>query len=94
MIHKKSTPYYPQANGLAKSTKKTLQKKQAQHQPDRLNKPRAGSAHMGVVKIFGNGVKIAWNGQNREGAMCTLHAYISMLSETCARVMCAHHTNT
>ena len=27
-----------------------------------------------VVKIFGNGVKIAWNKQNREGAMCTLHA--------------------
>ena len=24
-----------------------------------------------VVKIFGNGVKIAWNGENREGAMCT-----------------------
>ena len=25
MVHKKSTPYYPQANGLAESTKKTLQ---------------------------------------------------------------------
>ena len=24
-----------------------------------------------VVKIFGNGVKIVWNGQKREGAMCT-----------------------
>ena len=47
-----------------------------------------------VVKIFGNGVKIAWNGQNQEGAMCTLHAYVSMLNETCARVMCTHHTNT
>ena len=31
-----------------------------------------------VLKIFGNGVKIAWNGQNREGAMCTLRAYVSM----------------
>ena len=38
-----------------------------------------------VVKIFGNGVKIAWNGQNQEGAMCTLHVYVSMLNETCAR---------
>ena len=25
MVHKKSTPYYPQANGLAKSTNKILQ---------------------------------------------------------------------
>ena len=25
VVHKKSTPYYPQANGLAKSTNKTLQ---------------------------------------------------------------------
>ena len=25
MVHKKSTPYYPQANGLAKSTNKKLQ---------------------------------------------------------------------
>ena len=25
MVHKKSTPYYPQANGLAKLTNKTLQ---------------------------------------------------------------------
>ena len=25
VVHKKSTPYYPQANGLAESTNKTLQ---------------------------------------------------------------------
>ena len=24
-----------------------------------------------VMKIFDHGVKITWNGQNREGAMCT-----------------------
>ena len=29
------------------------------------------SCHHVLVKIFGNGVKIAWNGKNQEGAICT-----------------------
>ena len=46
-----------------------------------------------VVKIFSNGVKIGCNGQNQEGAMCTLHVYVSKLKEKCACVMYAYHTN-
>ena len=44
--------------------------------------PTNVSGHYGVVKIFGNGVKIVWNEQNREGAMWKgwwAHMYIDML---------------
>ena len=39
-----------------------------------LDPPETGGVkamRTGVVKIFDNGVKIAWNRQKREGAMCT-----------------------